>query len=154
MPCPHQKNLSDLPTVEDTIDVAREDAEANVPLAVPSPKEPGAAERARHELTHFAVQKLVLQLRRRSRSGRRSSQVRRLHRTSKSGMRFHVSVEARASREPRADYLQHDGQGKPVNGCSSHREGCKRDVGAILPGHVGRVGTIRRQRFCCDLIRR
>ena len=43
----------DLPTVEDTIDVAREDAEANVPLAVPSPKEPGAAERARHELTHM-----------------------------------------------------------------------------------------------------
>ena len=53
MPCPHQKDLSDLPTVEDTIDVAREDAEANVPLAVPSPKEPGAAERARHELTHM-----------------------------------------------------------------------------------------------------
>ena len=47
------ENLSDLPTVEDTIDVAREDEEANVPLAVPSPKEPGAAERARHELTHM-----------------------------------------------------------------------------------------------------
>ena len=50
---PTSENLSDLPTVEDTIDVAREDAEANVPLAVPSPKEPGAAERARHELTHI-----------------------------------------------------------------------------------------------------
>ena len=50
---PTSENLSDLPTVEDTIDVAREDAEANVPLAVPSPKEPGAAERARHELTHM-----------------------------------------------------------------------------------------------------
>ena len=97
---PTSENLSDLPTVEDTIDVAREDAEANVPLAVPSPKEPGAAERARRELTHMPVQKLVLQLRRRSRSGRRSSQLRRLHRTSKSGMRFHVSVEPRASREP------------------------------------------------------
>ena len=35
---PTSENLSDLPTVEDTIDVAREDAEANVPLAVPSPK--------------------------------------------------------------------------------------------------------------------
>ena len=46
------ENLSDLPTVEDAIDVAREDAEANVPLAVPSPKEPGS-ERARHELTHI-----------------------------------------------------------------------------------------------------
>ena len=46
---PTSENLSDLPTVEDTIDVAREDAEANVPLAVPSPKERGAAERARHE---------------------------------------------------------------------------------------------------------
>ena len=50
---PTSENLSDLPTVEDTIDVAREDAEANVPLAVPSPKEPGAVERARHELTHM-----------------------------------------------------------------------------------------------------
>ena len=50
---PASENLSDLPTVEDTIDVAREDAEANVPLAVPSPKELGAAERARHELTHM-----------------------------------------------------------------------------------------------------
>ena len=48
---PTSENLSDLPTVEDTIDVAREDAEANVPSAVPFPKEPGAAERARHELT-------------------------------------------------------------------------------------------------------
>ena len=47
------ENLSDLPAVEDTIHVAREDEEANVPLAVPSPKEPGAAERARHELTHM-----------------------------------------------------------------------------------------------------
>ena len=102
---PTSENLDDLPTVEDTINVAKEDAEANVPLAVPSPKEPGAAERGR-----TCVQKLVLQLRRRSRSGRRSSQVRRLHRTSKSGMRFHVSVEPRASREPRADHLQHDGQ--------------------------------------------
>ena len=50
---PTSENLSDLPTVDDTIDVGREDAEANVPLAVPSPKEPGAAERARHELTHM-----------------------------------------------------------------------------------------------------
>ena len=50
---PTSENLSDLPTVEDTIDVGREDAEANVPLAVPSPKEPGAADRARHELTHM-----------------------------------------------------------------------------------------------------
>ena len=39
--------------------------------------------------------------------------------------RFHVSVEPAASREPQADHLQHDGQGKPVNGCSSHCEGCK-----------------------------
>ena len=43
--------MSDFPTVEDTI--ARENTEANVPLAVPSPKEPGAAERARHELMHM-----------------------------------------------------------------------------------------------------
>ena len=50
---PTSENLSDLPTIEYTIDVAREDAEANVPLTVPSPKEPGAAERARHELTHM-----------------------------------------------------------------------------------------------------
>ena len=50
---PTSENLSDLPTVEDTIDVAREDASANVPLAVPSLKEPGAAERASHELTQL-----------------------------------------------------------------------------------------------------
>ena len=50
---PTSENLSDLPTVEDTIDVAREDAQANVPLAVPSPTQPGAAEQARHELTHM-----------------------------------------------------------------------------------------------------
>ena len=50
---PTSENLSDLPAVEDTIDIAMEDAEANVPLAVPSRKEPGAAERARHELTHM-----------------------------------------------------------------------------------------------------
>ena len=37
---PTSENLSDLPTVEDTIDIAREDAEENVPVAVPSPKEP------------------------------------------------------------------------------------------------------------------
>ena len=42
---PTTENLTDLSTVEDTIDVAREDAEVNVPLAVPSQKEPGAAER-------------------------------------------------------------------------------------------------------------
>ena len=52
MPCLHQRTLSDFPTVEDTIEVAREHAEAIVPLAVPSLKEPGATERARHELTH------------------------------------------------------------------------------------------------------
>ena len=47
------KDLSELPSVEDTIDVAREDAEANVPTAVTTPKEPGALERSRHELTHM-----------------------------------------------------------------------------------------------------
>ena len=50
---PTSKDLSELPSVEDTIDVAREDAEANVPTAVTSPKEPGAVERSRHELTHM-----------------------------------------------------------------------------------------------------
>ena len=122
---PTSENLSDLPTVEDTIDVAREDAEANLPLAVPSLKEPGAAERARHELTYMPKRSWCFSCVTGSRSGRHSSQVRRLHRTSKSGMRFHVSVEPGAPREPRADHLQHDGQGKPVNGCSSHCEGCK-----------------------------
>ena len=33
---------------------------------------------------------------------------------------------------PRADHLQHDRQGKPVNGGSSHREGWKRDVGRFF----------------------
>ena len=45
------EDLSELPSVEETIDVAREDAEANVPTAVTTPKEPGAVERSRHELT-------------------------------------------------------------------------------------------------------
>ena len=45
--------LSELPSVEVVIDVAREDAEANVPTAVTTPKEPGAVERSRHELTHM-----------------------------------------------------------------------------------------------------
>ena len=47
------KDLSELPSVEDAIDVAREDAEANVPTAVTTPKEPGAVERSRHEFTHM-----------------------------------------------------------------------------------------------------
>ena len=50
---PTSKDLSELPSVEDTIDVAREDAEANVPTAVTTPKEPGAVERSRRELTHM-----------------------------------------------------------------------------------------------------
>ena len=50
---PTSKDLSELPSVEDTIDVGREDAEANVPTAVTTPKEPGAGERRRHELTHM-----------------------------------------------------------------------------------------------------
>ena len=35
---PTSKDLRELPSVEDTIDVAREDAEANVPTAVTTPK--------------------------------------------------------------------------------------------------------------------
>ena len=50
---PTSKDLSELPSVEDTIDVATEDAEANVPTTVSTPKEPGAVERSRHELTHM-----------------------------------------------------------------------------------------------------
>ena len=50
---PTSKDLSELPSVEDTIDVAREDAEANVPTAVTTLKEIGAVERSRHELTHM-----------------------------------------------------------------------------------------------------
>ena len=47
---PTTKDLSELPSVDDAIDVAREDAEVNVP---PTAKEPGAAARSRHELTHM-----------------------------------------------------------------------------------------------------
>ena len=49
---PTLKDLSELQSVEGTIDVAREDADANVPTAVAAPKEPGAVERSPHELTH------------------------------------------------------------------------------------------------------
>ena len=47
------KGLNVFPSVEDTIDVAREDAEANVLAAVTTPKEPGAVEQLRHELMHM-----------------------------------------------------------------------------------------------------
>ena len=50
---PTSKDLSEVPSVEDTIYVAREDAEANVPTAVTTPKEPGAVERSRHELARM-----------------------------------------------------------------------------------------------------
>ena len=50
---PASKDLCELPSVEDAIDVAREDVEANVPTEVTAPKEPGAVERSRHELTHM-----------------------------------------------------------------------------------------------------
>ena len=50
---PTSKDLSEVPSVEDTIYVAREDAEANVPTAVTSPKEPGAVERSRHEVAQM-----------------------------------------------------------------------------------------------------
>ena len=50
---PTSQDLSEPPSVEDTIDVAREDAEANVPTAVSTPKECGTVERAKHELTHM-----------------------------------------------------------------------------------------------------
>ena len=75
---PTTKDLIGFPSVEDTIDVAREDAEANVPTAVATPKEVGAVEQSRHELTHNAAQELVLHLRRRKRSGRPSPEVRLL----------------------------------------------------------------------------
>ena len=55
---PTSKVLSELPSVEDTIDVAREDAEANVPTSVTTPKEPEAVERSRHELTHMPYRSL------------------------------------------------------------------------------------------------
>ena len=50
---PTSKDPSELPSVEDTIDVAREDAEPNVSTAVTTPKELGDVERSRHELTHM-----------------------------------------------------------------------------------------------------
>ena len=51
-PAPTSKSLNELPSVEDTIDVAREDAEANVLTVLTTPKECGAVERSGHELTH------------------------------------------------------------------------------------------------------
>ena len=50
---PTSKDLSELPSVEDTIHVARKGAEANVPAAVTAPTEPGAVEQSGHELTHM-----------------------------------------------------------------------------------------------------
>ena len=45
-PVPTSKSLNELPSVEDTIDVVREDAEANVPAVLTTPKESGAVERS------------------------------------------------------------------------------------------------------------
>ena len=50
---PTSKDLSELPSVEDTMDVAREDAEAHLPTAVATPKERRTVERSGHELTHM-----------------------------------------------------------------------------------------------------
>ena len=52
---PTSKDVGGLPSVEDTIDIAREDAEARVPAAVTTPKEAGAVERSRPELTDVKV---------------------------------------------------------------------------------------------------
>ena len=50
---PTLKDLSEVPSVEDTFEVAREDAEANLLTAVTTPEEPGTVVRSRHELTHM-----------------------------------------------------------------------------------------------------
>ena len=52
-PMPVARVASELPSVEDTIDTTREDAEAQIPVAVSTPKEPGAIERTRHDPTHM-----------------------------------------------------------------------------------------------------
>ena len=50
---PTSTDLSELPSLDDTVDVANQDAQAKVPTAVATPKEHGAVERSRHELTHM-----------------------------------------------------------------------------------------------------
>ena len=52
-PMPETKVTSEVPSVEDTIGTRREDAEAQIPVAVLIPKERGAIERTRHDLTHM-----------------------------------------------------------------------------------------------------
>ena len=47
-------SLNEPPSVADAIDVAREDAEANVPTLVTTPKWSGGVKRPRHERTHVA----------------------------------------------------------------------------------------------------
>ena len=66
---PTSKDLSELPSVEDTIEVAREDAEANEPTAVAIPKKPWNRREIKARADARAVQELVHQLRRRKRSG-------------------------------------------------------------------------------------
>ena len=123
------KDPSELPTVEDAIDVAREDAETNVPLAVPTPKESGASERARHELTRMPFRNWCCSCV----AGRGADDA---HRKS-DGYTGPPRVEC--------DFMFLSSRVHLVNGGSSHREGCGRDVGAMLLGHVGRVETIKRQ---------
>ena len=55
---PTSKSLNELPSVEDTIDVVRGDAEANVLTVLTTPKESGAVERSGHELTHVPYRNL------------------------------------------------------------------------------------------------
>ena len=81
---PTSKNLNELPSVEDTVDVVSEDADANVPTVVTTPSR--GEIRARADAR--AVQESGIQLRRRSRNGngRLSPQVRQLQRIAKDGV--------------------------------------------------------------------
>ena len=99
---PTSKDLSVLPSLEHTIDVPSKDAEANVRLAVTTPKEPGAVEQSRHELTHMPHRSWCFSCV----AGREADDPHRKSDGHSGPQEWNVtSYESRASREPRVDHL-------------------------------------------------
>ena len=105
---PPSKSLNELPSVKYTIDVVREDTEANVSYCGNNFEGARSRREIRARADARGVQESGLQLRPRSRNGRLSPQVRQLQRIAKGGVCLHALVESRATRESWVDHLRHD----------------------------------------------
>ena len=97
-PVPTTRIVSELPSVENTVETVGEHTEAQVPTALGNPVEPNAVERSRHDLTSdvlLAAVRMTLTARRMDTLDLRDSNA-----TS-------CSRGSRASRESGHDHLQH-----------------------------------------------